>query len=466
MSTTTLADVPDAPDGTAADAGPDVGSIWSGVHRATTLGAVALVSVFAFEAMAVTTAMPVVADALGGLALYGLAFGAAVAASVVGMVVAGITCDRAGPARPFTAGAALFAVGLVLAGAAPTMEVVVAGRAVQGLGVGMAIVTLYVLVDSYPDRLQPKVFAAFAAAWVVPALVGPAIAGFLAEQWHWRAVFLSVLVITLPGALLVGRRMRRLPARDAEPWTDRDRRRVRAAVVASLGAGALHLAGQADEVVVAAPLLAAGIAAVATQLRHLLPAGTAVLQRGLPTVVALRGVAASGFFAAEVLVPLLLTSQRGLSPTRAGMVLTVGALGWSVGSWAQGRFERPAPTWLRAGFSGVVLGIGLVAATLSPQVPVAVAVVGWATAGAGMGLVIPTLSVQVLRLSPKAEQGGNVSSLQVADALASGTTLAAVGTLVALGGTATSTFVAALALAVGLGLLGLTSAGRARPATA
>lgn len=451
-----------APGGPPSRQGRDRDSVWSGPLRATTIGAVSLVSVFAFEAMAVTTAMPVVAEALDGLALYGLAFGAAVAASVVGMVVAGIACDRRGPLAAFSVGVGMFVLGLLVAGLAPTMAVVVLGRAVQGLGVGMTIVTLYVLVDDYPEHLQPKVFAAFAAAWVVPALVGPALAGFLAEQWHWRTVFLLVVLVAIPGALLVLGRMRSRPVPPtAKPWTGADRRRATAATAAAVGAGALHLAGQSDGWRAAA-LLGAGLLAIGLSVGRLLPTGTLRLRRGLPAVVGLRGLAASAFFAAEVLLPLLLTTQRGFATGAAGMVLTGGAIGWSVGSWTQGHFDRPPTTWLQAGFTAVTVGITLVASALVPSAPIAVAVGGWLLAGTGMGLLIPTLSVQVLRLSPKDEQGENVSSLQVSDALASSTCLAAVGTLVALGGTRPATFAAGLALAVAIAGVGVATARRAR----
>ena len=57
---------------------------------------------------------------------------------------------------------------------APSMEVLTAGRVVQGLGTGALIVSLYVVVGVvYPAVLQPAVFASFAAAWVLPSLFGP-----------------------------------------------------------------------------------------------------------------------------------------------------------------------------------------------------------------------------------------------------------------------------------------------------
>ena len=67
-------------------------------------------------------------------------------------------------------------------------------------------------------------------------------------------------------------------------------------------------------------------------VHRLLPAGTLTLRRGLPSVIALRGIAAAAFFACEAYLPLLLQRERGLSPSWAGAVLSLGALGWFAGS--------------------------------------------------------------------------------------------------------------------------------------
>ncbi|MEV5448292.1 MFS transporter, partial [Streptomyces sp. NPDC052644] len=72
--------------------------------RAMTVGSVALVSLLAFEALAVGTAMPTVARALDGLGLYALAFGGSFAAGVLAMVLSGIWCDARGPRGPMWAG--------------------------------------------------------------------------------------------------------------------------------------------------------------------------------------------------------------------------------------------------------------------------------------------------------------------------------------------------------------------------
>ncbi|MFC7649893.1 MFS transporter [Streptosporangium lutulentum] len=88
----------------------------------------------AFEYLAVATAMPVVADELDGHALYGLAFSGAMAAGVIATVLGGRWSDVKGPIAPLWTGTATFAAGLVVAGLAPTMDLFIAGRFVQGFG--------------------------------------------------------------------------------------------------------------------------------------------------------------------------------------------------------------------------------------------------------------------------------------------------------------------------------------------
>ena len=119
-----------------------VPTLLSGPLRALTVGSVALVSLGAFEAIAVATAMPTVAAALDGVAGYALAFGLPLATSVIGMVLAGVWSDARGPAASMRVGVAAFVLGLLVAGLAPSMTVLALGRAVQGLGSGLFSVAL------------------------------------------------------------------------------------------------------------------------------------------------------------------------------------------------------------------------------------------------------------------------------------------------------------------------------------
>ena len=84
-----------------ADQTTDSGGVLSPKYRALTVGMVALITLVAFESLAVTTAMPTVAQALDGLSLYALAFGGPLASGVVAMVVSGTWSDLKGPTRPW-----------------------------------------------------------------------------------------------------------------------------------------------------------------------------------------------------------------------------------------------------------------------------------------------------------------------------------------------------------------------------
>ena len=106
----------------------------SPTYAATTVGMFALCAFVAFEATAITTVMPTVAAQLDGVGLYALSFAAPLASGVVGMVAAGGWSDRRGPVVPLAVALVLFASGLVVCGLAPSMEVLVAGRILQGLG--------------------------------------------------------------------------------------------------------------------------------------------------------------------------------------------------------------------------------------------------------------------------------------------------------------------------------------------
>ncbi|MFI6265823.1 MFS transporter [Micromonospora sp. NPDC051006] len=435
--------------------------------RAMTVGSVALISLLAFEALAVGTAMPTVARSLDGFALYGLAFGGSFAAGVLAMVLSGIWCDARGPRSPMWHGLVWFVVGLVVAGTAPVMGMLVVGRVVQGFGSGLLSVALYVIVaQAYPEELHRRIFAAFAAAWVVPSLVGPAVAGLIVEHLGWRWVFLAVPAVAVPAGLLIHPGLRSIAGTAVTGVPAGAAARIAWACGAGASAALLHIGGQqrgASAVVVTAVAIV-GLLLCAPRL---LPAGFLRAARGLPTVIGLRGLASAAFVGAEVVIPLMLSRERGLSPTAAGLVLTVGAVAWSAGSWVQGRIPAPASraTLPRVGLACITAGIGTFALAVAPGVPVAVGVVGWAVAGMGMGLLYPSLSVLTLELSAPGEQGRNSSSLQLGDSLFAATVLALTGAVLAAGtAPGPGSYLTTLAVAAGLALLGATLAGRVVPA--
>ncbi|MGH3312054.1 MAG: MFS transporter, partial [Streptomyces sp.] len=353
------------PNAPAPNARPD--TVLSRGYRALTLGIVSVVFLIAFEATAVGTAMPVAADELNGVSLYAYAFSALFTTALLGMVVSGQWSDRRGPLAPLATGIGAFAAGLVLSGTAVTMGIFILGRAAQGIGGGLVIVALYVTVSrAYPEPLRPPVMAAFAAAWVVPAVVGPLIAGSVTQQFGWRWVFLGIpVLVAVPLAVMLPALRRAasgpLPGGRGGQPAPVDRRRLRFAGVLAVGAGLLQYAGQELSLLAVVPAVAGAGLLVPAALR-LLPSGTYRAARGLPAVVLLRGMAAGGFVVAESFVPLMLVSQRGLSVTMAGLALAAGGATWALGSYTQSR-ARLEPYRERLAQGGMVLVTGGIAYT-------------------------------------------------------------------------------------------------------
>ncbi len=397
---------------------PSVGSIFGPEFRVLTLGIISVMTIVAFEAMGVITAMPTAARELEGLSLYAWGATAVTAAGLYSMAAAGGWADRRGPVPPLTAGLAAFVVGTLVCGFAPTMPVLLLGRAFQGLGFGAAIVALYVVIGrAYPEHLRPRVFTALSGAWIVPGIVGPLVAGAVTDAFGWRWVFFGVLILLIPVGVILVPRLQTMhvdPDPEAVPATGRKR----LALVAAVGVVLLQVAGQrldASSLVVAPVALAMLIYSVP----RLLPQGTLRVRRGLPTVVLIRGIFAGAFFGAEWFVPLMLVNERGLSSMFAGGALSGAAVGWFIGSWLQG---RPSLSIARdrlvvIGAVCTTAGIALSTVVGFEAVPWQVIAFTWAIGAFGMGILYGSLGVLVLQLSPPEKQGVNSAALQISDSL-------------------------------------------------
>lgn len=421
--------------------------VFSQRYRSLSVGIVALVMLVAFEYLAVATAMPLIGRELNGYRLYGLAFSGGMAANVIATVAGGRWSDARGPFPALWTGVGGFVAGLAVSGFAPAMEVFLAGRFLQGLGGGLFNVALYVLVAQvYPSAMHPRVFSALAAAWVLPSVVGPAITGFVAESWSWRWIFLGVAVLSAPAALVM---WRGLPAPAGRPREAMGRAflpRFAWGVCAAVGAALLQYGSGAAG---AGVLLAgAGLVVLALALPRLLPRGTLRAARGLPTVIALRGLAAGSFFAAEVFVPLMLVRERHLNTAEAGLALTGGALAWSLGSWIQGRRPHARALTIRLGATLIAAGICVTTLVVVPAAPVVVAFAGWLVAGLGIGMVFPTLAVLVLELSAPGEAGRNSASLSIGESVFAVVAVAVTGALFAAYGGRSWVYVTCLGLLV------------------
>ncbi len=399
--------------------------LWSPRRRALSLGLVLTITLVAFEALAISTVLPIVATELGGMALYGWVFTSFFLGSLIGIAVVGGLIDRGGLSRPFAVGLGLFAIGLLVGGLAPTMEVLVVARFVQGLGAGTIPPIAYVAIGrSLPDRLRPRMFATLSTAWVLPGVIGPALAGVVGEFFGWRYVFLGLLPLIAVAGLLTIRALAAVPATDSAEAAEAaaataERRRLPNALLVAAGAGVITVGLTLGEAVPTIGLGLLGLLLMVPALRRLTPEGTLTARPILPAAVLLRGVLTFMFFGVDAYVSLTLEVHRGLSAVVAGVVLTAATISWTAGSWIQARNAERWPTdqFVRAGFLVAILGLASFGLILLPEVPVAWAVPTFAVAGLGMGLGYAPLSLIVLREAPAGTQGTASSALSLSDTL-------------------------------------------------
>lgn len=389
-------------------------SIWSSSRRLLTIALVGLVTAVAFEGMAVPTILPATVGELGQLDLYGWAFSAFWLTNIVGITLTGGDADRHGPGRAFAMGLLLFAVGLVISGVASSMLIVIVGRAVQGFGSGAIGAVVYlVIARAYPPGGMARMVALLSSAWVVPGLVGPAVAGLVADHLGWRWVFLALVPVVLLMGGVVLRPVARL-GRSAHATSGGAARRAFDALRLALGSTLLLAALVPGQLAISAVLLVVGGWLAVSGLRHLLPPGSLQLRRGAPAVFGLVFLVAFAFFGTEAFVPLAVTTVRGGSTTLGGVALSCAAVTWALGSWLPSRLgglERR-----RVVAAGAVLigaGIAITALVLLPSLPILTSALGWATAGLGMGLAYSTLTLLVLQTAERGREGAASSALQL-----------------------------------------------------
>ena len=412
-------------------------SVFAPRYRAMSIGVLMSVTVVAFQSLGVGTVMPAVARDLGGLEHYGWAFSAFMLASLIGSVAAGQDADRAGPVRAYAASVVAFTAGSVLAAVAGSWGMLLAGRALEGLGAGALVVVTYASASrAYPAAMYGRMLALMSSAWVLPSLAGPAVAGIVADHATWRWVFVLLLpflpvaiVLTLPG-------LRALPRPDLAAAAGR---RLPQALALAAGVGVFLTGLEAGALPLLALVAAGGLAVAIPALRALLPAGTLRAARGLPSGIAVRGLLAIAFLGCDAFMPLALTELRGFSVSGAGLVISAASLSWSLGSFLQAGLDRRdggagRTRRLLAGLAVLLAGIVIASAgVLADGVPVALAVAGWAIAGLGIGIGYPSIGAIVLSTAPGGEEGGVSAALQLSETIGVAVFTGIGGALIAIG---------------------------------
>ncbi|MDP1795607.1 MAG: MFS transporter [Acidimicrobiales bacterium] len=400
-----------------------------------TLGLVLLVTLVAFEALAVNTALPAAAEELGGLGLYGWVFAAFLLATVASIAFSGRVIDERGLYPVLAIGVPLFCLGLLIGATAPSMPVLVGGRIVQGLGAGAISSVANVSIGrAYPPRLRAAMLAVMSSSWVVPGLVGPGLSALITSTFGWRWVFAALIPVVIGAALLTQPAVRPFGPNPTAPASGR-----RASDALLVAVGFAFVIGGLSNAHDWWPLgfLAVGAVIAAPSLKRLTPPGTLRLAPGPPAAIALNAVINFAFFSTDAFMPLAVTDVRHRGVGFAGLALTFGALSWTAGAWITARMQRISTTVrVRVGFLCVGTGIGLVLTGLQPNVPIVIFPIAWLVAGLGMGLGYQGLALVVMGAGDGDEDDGGptgfvVAARQIFDTLGNATGTGIAGAIVA-----------------------------------
>jgi len=366
----------------------------------------------AIHILVVAAVMPAVLTDLGNLPLYGWAFSAAALAMFGSIPIAGAAADRFGTKPLVLVTAALYLVGLLVSALAPSMQVLVAGRFVQGAASGSAYaLSLGTVAKVLPAAIRPRVLALMATTWLLPGMFGPPVGGLLAGTVGWRWAFILPIPFLLLSVVMIYPALRGEGDPDAAPTP------VARALVLMVGA-ALFLVGIGGHTPASIATTVVGIAIAVTGLRAIVPEGTFRARRGAPAAAVCAFLLSLGFSAIDSYVPLMLTEVRGLSITAAGLTITVGAFTWALGSWWQSHEagRRTPGSLVTLGAIAFMIGVGIASLVLHGGA-IWLIYLAWAVAGFGMGVAFPTIPLAVMAGADEGAEARELSPTLLMDTL-------------------------------------------------
>lgn len=298
--------------------------------------------------------------------------------------------QRYSPANVLTLGLVATVAGSVLAAAAPDPMVFAAGRFVAGFaGALLAVYGISAAITHLQDTLRLRVLALMSAMWLVPAIVCPPATVGLEQLIGWRWTLLAPLPLLLLGRVIVVRAVP--PQRPAaEP-----RRPLGPPLLVPVGVAAF-IALSASPWWGLAPMT---IMVAMVGFISLMPTGTLTLRSGPPAALASLTLFGAGYFGAESLITLMMSTTFDATLLQSGITLSASPICWALAAMLAPRLgARGAPPAL--GLAIAATGVAAIAALGLTGGPWQAALLAWAVAGAGVGLAYPGLYLRATTASP------------------------------------------------------------------
>ena len=380
-------------------------------YRAASLALMSAVAMASYNNLSVTAALPDIGDDLGRVALLPWVVTVELVAAAIAVLAIGPYIDGAGARRAFRITVVAFLATSAMCSAAPTMELLVAARVLQGLGSGALIGAALTSIGLVFERsVRPWAYALLSSVWGIMGIGGPAVAAVLVSTLGWRAVFAANLPVAAIAAA-VG--WSRLPAKARAAAEPMDRRGL--LVLSALTV--VLLVATSNVKWYSIVLVAIGVMLAAIYVGHerrcrwpvvRLSHVTASRWRYIHLVGALAVLGGTG---ASVYLPLYLKAARGSSVTFAAFAVVWPTLGWSVSAWVSGKLQQHLRAQTVTLIGSAFLAVGAVCATAAAGVeaPIAVLLAAFACTGWGIG-TISTSSLALLQGRAGIQEMGRVSS--------------------------------------------------------
>ena len=197
---------------TAGGAGAAAPGLRPGERRLAMIGVMLCMFLGALDQTIVATAMPRVVEELHGLDRYAWVATAYLLATVVALPIFGRLNELLPGKWVFTAAAGIFLAGSALCGLSPSMDALIAFRALQGIGGGGLFATSITTIGLlYPPRERGRVQGVFAAVFGLSSVVGPWVGGLLTDHLDWRWVFYVNMPVGIVALYFLLRHMPLLP---------------------------------------------------------------------------------------------------------------------------------------------------------------------------------------------------------------------------------------------------------------
>lgn len=364
-----------------------------------------------------TSLLPTAIEDIGGERLYAWSTTVFVITSVISSMLVSRLLATRGPVGAYLIALVPFVLGTLLCAVSPTIAVLLAGRAVQGIGGGILAGLGYAVVQSaLPEHLWAKATALISAMWGIGTLAGPAIGGLFAQFDAWRFAFVVLAVLGALVAVVVPRalpRGERVAQAEPVPVTSLLLLTVTtvlisvAGVLASPVAMGLLCGG-------AAVLLVAFVRWERRAAARVLPAATYAARSPLKWVYLTIAILTTGM-ASEAFTPLFGQRLAGLEPFLAAFLGAAVSLGWSVSMVFSANATHPATLRLLRVLGPATLATGLAVTGLcqwhdAGAWTVAVWFAGLVLAGAGIGIAFPHLVVAAMSSSRDRVEAGKAAA--------------------------------------------------------